>query len=91
MPRTWVMRAAYAPPLDNADEALSMIEDAIGKAGYKAGQDVFLALDCASSEFFMDGKYEISPKKWMTGDEMLEYYGKLIAAHPALKSIEDAF
>jgi len=81
----------YAPPLDNADEALGMIEQAISAAGFTAGKDIFLALDCASSEFYKDGKYEIAPKKFLTGDELLNYYEKLVNDHPALRSIEDAF
>eukprot|EP00698_Gefionella_okellyi_P026343 TRINITY_DN999_c0_g1_i1.p1 TRINITY_DN999_c0_g1~~TRINITY_DN999_c0_g1_i1.p1 ORF type:complete len:484 (-),score=142.45 TRINITY_DN999_c0_g1_i1:700-2151(-) len=81
----------YAPPLDTAEDALNMIEQAISAAGFIAGKDVFMALDCAASEFYKDGKYEIAPKKLLTGDELLVFYEKLVADHPALKSIEDGF
>src|SRR6187551_2469933 len=47
----------FAPNLPSADAALDFVVSAIGKAGYKAGTDVMLALDCASTEFFKDGKY----------------------------------
>ena len=49
----------FAPNLKSADEALSFIVKAIEKAGYRPGEDVYLALDPASSEFFKDGKYEL--------------------------------
>jgi enolase len=49
----------FAPDLGSNAEALSVILEAIGKAGYKAGQDIYLGLDVASSEFFKDGKYEL--------------------------------
>lgn len=53
----------FAPDLQSPHEALSIIEEAIGLAGYKVGEDVFLALDCAASEFYADGKYEIEKGK----------------------------
>ena len=49
----------FAPNLKSADEALAFIMKSIEKAGYKPGDDVVLALDCASTEFFKDGKYEL--------------------------------
>ena len=49
----------FAPKIDSAREALDFIEKAVTAAGYKLGKDVLLALDCASSEFFKDGKYRI--------------------------------
>jgi len=53
------------------------------------GEDVFLALDCAASEFHKDGKYEIKPNEWKTSEEMVEFYIQLKKDHPALISIED--
>ena len=47
----------FAPNLPSADAALEFVMSAIGKAGYKAGSDVMLGLDCAATEFFKDGKY----------------------------------
>jgi len=79
----------YAPSLEDPEEALALIEEAIGKAGYKVGEDVFLAIDSASSEFYSDGKYEIKKGQFVTSDELVEYYIKLRAQHPALISIED--
>jgi enolase len=53
----------YAPLLQSPNEALNLIEEAIGAAGFKVGEDVFLALDAAASEFYADGKYEIEKGK----------------------------
>jgi len=52
----------FAPPLKNPHQALSYIESAIVAAGFRVGEDVFLALDCAASEFYQDGKYEVEKK-----------------------------
>jgi len=79
----------YAPSLNVPDEALTLIEEAIKSAGYTVGTDVFLALDCAASEFYKDGKYEIEKGKFLSVDESVEYYLKLKRDHPALISIED--
>src|SRR5260370_36330741 len=49
--------AGFAPTLPSADAALEFVMGAIGKAGYKAGSEVMLALDCAATEFFKDGNY----------------------------------
>ncbi len=57
----------YAPSLEDPDETLRLIEEAIRAAGYGVGEDVFLALDCASSEFHKDGKYEIKAGKVCLG------------------------
>ena len=82
----------FAPNLETADEALNYIEQAIVKAGYKVGEDVFLALDAASSEFYDSEtkKYEITQgKDYYTSEEMVEYYAQLVERHPAIVSIED--
>jgi enolase len=83
----------FAPSLDTPDEALTYIEDAIKAAGYEVGKDVKLALDCASSEFYDSEKklYEITTDNWITSDQLVTFYEKLITDHPALTSIEDGF
>ncbi|MBI4825934.1 MAG: phosphopyruvate hydratase [Nitrospirae bacterium] len=77
----------FAPSLKSNEEACSLIIKAIGGAGYKAGKDVFLALDCASSEFCKNGKYKFEGKS-LTSDEMISTYEKLIKKYPII-SIED--
>jgi len=81
----------YAPNLDSPNQALKYIEQAIETAGFKVGVDVFLALDCASSEFYDEEtkKYQVEKKLSLTSDEMVKYYMKLKKDHPALISIED--
>jgi len=83
----------FAPNLDTPDEALSLIEDAIKASGFEVGIDVKLALDCASSEFYDSEtkKYEITEGNFITSEELLLFYEKLINDHPALCSIEDGF
>ena len=79
----------FAPALSTADEALGTILEAIDKAGYKAGDDVFLGLDVAASEFY-DGKaglYDYEGQK-RTSAEMVELYASWAAKYP-LVSIED--
>jgi enolase len=79
----------FAPNLNSSDEALSIIMKAIEKAGYRPGEDVFLALDAASTEFFKDGKYNFAGEGVVRGqDEMVRYYEDLIARYPII-SIED--
>ena len=77
----------FAPNLDSNAEALDLIVSAIEKAGFKPGEDVTLALDVASSEFFKDGLYQFEGEGRST-DYMVEYYEKLISNYP-LVSIED--
>ncbi|MGC3994258.1 MAG: phosphopyruvate hydratase [Propionicimonas sp.] len=77
----------FAPNLDSNAEALDLIVEAIGKAGFKAGSDVALALDVAASEFYEDGKYSFEGGHKQAA-EMIEYYEKLVADYP-LVSIED--
>jgi enolase len=83
----------FCPPIYNAKEALSVIEESIVSSNYKVGEDVFMALDCAASEFYnTDSKlYEVEKDLFLTSDELIEYYGDLLEKHPALKSIEDGF
>ena len=80
----------FAPNLKTHEEALDLIMEAIKKAGYEAGRDIYLALDPAASEFYREGKYllrsEGGAKK--THDEMIELYSKFSSKYP-ICSIED--
>ncbi|CEG07925.1 Enolase [Afipia felis] len=79
----------FAPNLPSADAALDFVMSAIGKAGYKAGSDVMLALDCASTEFFKDGKYVYEgEKKTRSRSEQAKYLQDLANRYPIV-SIED--
>uniref|UniRef100_A0A832IDT1 Enolase n=1 Tax=Pseudothermotoga hypogea TaxID=57487 RepID=A0A832IDT1_9THEM len=81
----------FAPNLSSNEEAIKVLIEAIEKAGYEPGKDVFIALDCAASSF-----YEAEKKKYLidgaekTTDELLEYYKKLVEKYPII-SIEDPF
>lgn len=77
----------FAPNLGSNREALDLIVEAIGKAGYEPGQDIALALDVAASEFYEDGNYAFEGKS-LSAAEMTSYYAELVAAYP-LVSIED--
>ena len=79
----------FAPNLKSADEALSFVTRAIEKAGYKPGEDVFLALDPASSEFFKDGKYALEGEgRTLDSAGMVKVYEDLCSRYPII-SIED--
>jgi enolase len=80
----------FAPSLKSNEEAVEVILEAIGKAGYEPGKDVYLALDPASSEFFDNGKYVFSKsdKSSKTPEQMVRYYESWAARYPIL-SIED--
>src|SRR6201996_2673419 len=79
----------FAPNLKSADEALGFIMKSIEKAGYKPGEDVFLALDPASTEFFKDGKYVLEGEgKTLSPDQMAKVYEDLCKRYPII-SIED--
>jgi enolase len=77
----------FAPNLGSNEEALVLIEEAIKKAGFKPGKDFYLGLDCASSEFYKEGKYEIDGSK-RSGKELVEYYAGIVDRHPVI-TIED--
>ncbi|MBF1673881.1 MAG: phosphopyruvate hydratase [Rothia mucilaginosa] len=77
----------FAPNLESNAAALDLIVEAIEKAGYKPGEQVALALDVASSEFYNDGAYEFEGQK-KSAAEMSAYYADLVAKYP-LVSIED--
>jgi len=79
----------FAPNLKSADEALGYILKAIEVAGYKPGEDVYLALDPASTEFFADGVYNLAGEgKKLGSSEMADYYKDLCDRYPII-SIED--
>jgi len=79
----------FAPALNSSEEALDFIMKSIEAAGYTAGKDVVIALDCASSEFYEGGKYHLKGEgKVLSSDEMVEYYKDLCARYPIV-SIED--
>lgn len=79
----------FAPEISSAKEALDFIVKSIETAGYKAGQEVFIALDCASSEYYKDGKYNLkSEGKSLTSAENAQYLADLCTAYPIV-SIED--
>ncbi len=81
----------FAPKLDSVEDAIESILQAIKDAGYKAGKDIFLALDVASSEFYTgNGTYTFkkSTGKTVTGEELVDFYVKLCAKYPIV-SIED--
>ena len=79
----------FAPSLRSADEVLGFIMSSIAAAGYLPGEDVFLALDAASSEFFENGKYELKGEgKSLDAEGIVEYYADLCSRYPII-SIED--
>ncbi len=79
----------FAPNIGSAKAALDFIVKSIETAGYKAGEDVVLALDAASTEFFKDGKYILEGEgKTFTSEQIVEYYADLVANYPIM-SIED--
>ncbi len=79
----------YAPDLQSNEEALGIILQAIEKSGYKAGKDIYLGLDVASSEFFKNGRYELeSEKRGFTSTEFTRYLADLASKYPII-TIED--
>jgi len=79
----------FAPNLPSNEAALEVIAEAVGNAGYKLGSDVTLALDCAASEFYRDGVYDLAGEgKQFSSDQFSDYLADLSRAHPII-SIED--
>jgi enolase len=79
----------FAPALKSADEALGFISAACEKAGYRPGQDITFALDCAATEFYRDGHYKMAGEgKTLDAAGMVEYLADLCARYP-IASIED--
>jgi len=77
----------FAPSLTSNEEALSLIIEAIKKAGYESGKDIFLALDCAASSFYQDGKYKFDGSL-KSSAEMISIYSEWLKKYPIV-SIED--
>jgi len=79
----------FAPNLSSTTAALDLILKSIEKAGYRPGEDIHLALDCASTEYYRNGKYEMKGEGLsLSAEENAEYLAKLCAAYPII-SIED--
>lgn len=88
-PTTVGDEGGFAPNLNSHEEALQLIVEAVEAAGYRMGDDVVLALDCASSEFYKDGKYHLSAEnKSLTSEEFADYLADLANRYPII-SIED--
>ena len=81
----------FAPNLPSAEAALDFVMKSIDQAGYKAGKDVYLGMDCAATEFFKNGAYVYEGEgKTRSIDEQVAYLAKLAASYPII-SIEDGF
>jgi len=79
----------FAPSLESNESALKLIMESIEKAGYKPGKDVFLGLDCASSEYYQDGKYLLKSENMsLDSKQMTDYLSSLCDKYPII-SIED--
>jgi enolase len=80
----------FAPSLESNEAALKLVVEAIEKAGYKAGSQISIALDVASTELFKDGKYHLATEnKSFTSAEFVNYYADIVSRYPII-SIEDA-
>jgi len=79
----------FAPSLASNEEAIKIILEAIEKAGYKAGKDIFIALDVAATELYKDGKYHLAcENRTLTSEEMVNFYADWCSKYPII-SIED--
>ncbi|OYD80031.1 phosphopyruvate hydratase, partial [Azospirillum brasilense] len=79
----------FAPNLASTEDALGFVMKAIEAAGYKPGDDVMLAIDAASTEFFKNGKYELAGEgKSLAPEQMVSYWADLVGRYPII-SIED--
>lgn len=79
----------FAPSLASNEEALVVIAEAVSRAGYELGRDVTLALDCAASEFYKDGKYNLAGEgRSLTSEQFVDYLADLCSKYP-IASIED--
>lgn len=79
----------FAPNLKSNSEALDVIIEAIGKAGYKAGEEIFIAIDAASSEYYKDGKYVLEHEgRTLSSAEMVDFFEDWVNKYPII-SIED--
>ncbi len=79
----------FAPALKSNEEAVELIVEAIQRAGYEPGKDIFVALDPAASEVFQDGKYMLKKEgRTLTGEQMVDFYEAWVDKYPII-SIED--
>ena len=89
MPTTVGDEGGFAPSLHTNDGAIEVILEAIEKAGYKAGEQVFIALDPATSEIYEDGKYYLKTEnRSLTGEEMVDFWANWMEKYPII-SLED--
>ncbi len=80
----------FAPSLESNEAALKLVVEAIEKAGYKAGSQISIALDVASTELFKDGRYHLATEnKTFSSKEFVDYYADIVSRYPII-SIEDA-
>ena len=79
----------FAPNLESNEEAIKILVEAMEKAGYEPGKDVFVAFDSAASSFYKDGKYDVDGKL-MSADELIDYYKDVIEKYPII-TVEDPF
>ncbi len=77
----------FAPNLQSSEEALDLILEAIEAAGYRSGEEIFLALDAAATEFYNEGSYQLEGKNY-SAPELIDYYRSLVERYPLI-SIED--
>ncbi|MGH8710111.1 MAG: phosphopyruvate hydratase [Burkholderiales bacterium] len=90
MPTTVGDEGGFAPNLENNEAALQLIMQAIEKSGYRPGADVAIGLDCASSEFFKGGKYELAAEGMsLNSKQFSDYLAAWVDKYPAIISIED--
>ncbi|WP_373746219.1 phosphopyruvate hydratase [Neisseria dentiae] len=88
-PTTVGDEGGFAPNLGSHEEALQLMQEAVSAAGYTPGEDVLFALDCASSEFYKDGKYHLSAEGLaLSSEEFADYLARLAGTYPII-SIED--
>jgi len=79
----------FAPNLPSNEEAIKVILEAVDKAGYKAGEQIMIAMDPAASEFYQDGQYVLKGEgRTLSGDQIVDYYADLVEKYPII-SIED--
>jgi len=89
MPTTVGDEGGFAPNLENNEAALQLIVQAIDQAGYQPGRDVAIGIDCASSEFYQDGKYHLaSDGLHLTSEQFADYLASWVDKYPII-SIED--
>ena len=80
----------FAPALNNNEDAIEFILEAIEKSGFRPGEDISICLDVAANELFKNGKYSVKSSKFENSETIIDYYLNLIDKYP-IKSIEDPF